>query len=551
MTQMDAGAAPAPVLDVRGLRIGFRGRTAPDREVVHGLDLRIDPGECLALVGESGSGKSVTARALVGLVGPDSQVTADRLAVTGQRFEGLRGRTAQRRWRGVRGRRVGFVLQDALGSLDPLVPVGRQIAESLRVAGVPRAEAAQRALAALRSAGMPDPELRLRQRPGQLSGGQRQRALIAAAIVGDPALLIADEPTTALDAGVQARILELLARLKSEGLGLLLVSHDLRAVARVADRIAVMTEGRIVETGPADRILHRAEHPYTRRLLDAVPRGVHPDTVPADSPAVIVAEGLSKTFRLPGGTRLPAVDGVGFTLHRAETLGVVGESGSGKSTLLDLVLGVQPADTGRVRLLDADDWGRMPERRRRSLRTRVQPVAQDPQSTFDPRWTAGRLLAEAGRLARGAGAPAATPAELLDQVGLSPEVLGRRPARLSGGQRQRLAIARALAFAPEVLLCDEPVSALDVTAQAEVLRVLGGLIRERGLSVVFVSHDLAVVREFCDRVLVMQRGVVVERGATAQVLVHPQHPYTRSLAAADRPGTGWPAPRHPGVDSSS
>lgn len=525
--QGSPSAAPThpdrPVLDVRGLRVAF-----PGREVVRGVSVQCAPGECLAIVGESGSGKSVTARALLGLSGRDADVQATHLEVAGTLLTGAR--PGDPRWRHLRGRRVGFVLQDALGSLDPLVNIGRQVAEPLRAAGVPVRQARRRALEALERAGMPDPEVRARQRPGELSGGLRQRALIAAAIAAKPQLLIADEPTTALDASVQSRILSLLSELKQGGLAILLISHDLRAVARVANRIAVMEHGEIVETGDAAQLLSSPRHPYTRTLVGAIPNGTHPDTVPETAPVVLRGTEITVSFPLPGRRRLRAVSGVNIAVHAGESLGIVGESGSGKSTLLDVLLGLRLPEHGEVSLF-GDQWSGISERRRRPVRRRLQSVGQDPQSSFDPRWTAERILREANALA-GAD-PAPTPASLLKTVGLPGELLRRHPAQFSGGQRQRLSIARALAFHPEVLLCDEPVSALDVTAQAEILRLLAELTTTRGIALVLVSHDLAVIRQSCDRVLVMHDGQVVERGPVHEVLVHPAHPYTQRLLAAE------------------
>ncbi|MCH4249625.1 MAG: ATP-binding cassette domain-containing protein [Microbacteriaceae bacterium] len=517
-------SADRQVLDVRGLRVAFAGR-----EVVRGVSLQCAPGECLAIVGESGSGKSVTARALLGLLGRDARVQTTRLEIAGTVLTGAR--VADPRWHRLRGRRVGFVLQDALGSLDPLVSIGRQVAEPLRAAGVSAADARRRAIAALDRAGMPAPEVRARQRPGELSGGLRQRALIAAAIAAGPRLLIADEPTTALDASVQSRILTLLAELKQDGLALLLISHDLRAVARVADRIAVMEHGKIVEAGDASQLLSSPRHPYTRTLIGAIPTGTHPDTVSETAPVLLQGDGITVTFPLPGRRRLRAVSGVDIAVHAGEALGIVGESGSGKSTLLDVLLGLRRPEHGRV-VLFGDPWSGISERQRRPVRRRLQSVGQDPQGSFDPRWTAEHILREAIALAGTAGA-AQTPTSLLGAVGLPGELLRRHPAQFSGGQRQRLSIARALAFQPEVLLCDEPVSALDVTAQAEILRLLAELTTGRGIALVLVSHDLAVIRKSCDRVLVMHDGQVVERGPVDAVLVRPTHPYTQRLLAAE------------------
>ncbi len=542
----------APVLDVSRLRVAFDGV-----EVVHGIDLTISPGECVAIVGESGSGKSVTARALLGLAGAGSQASAERL-----RIDGLELRAAsEREWRGVRGRRAGLILQDALGSLDPLRTVGREIDDPLRIhLRRSAAERSARVLELLADVGMPDPAFAVGRRSGELSGGLRQRALIAAAIALDPPLLIADEPTTALDVTVQARIMTLLDEIRGRGTGVLLISHDLAVVSRMADRILVMREGRIIEQGPTPAVLESPQEDYTKALIAAVPaqtpRGARlsmtPEqpaiittratpTPPAGAPAVdatplLELAHLTKTFAVPGG-RFTAVDDVSLSLRRGETLGLVGESGSGKTTVARLALALTMPDRGTVRF-DGEEWSELAERRRRPRRHRIGAIYQDPLASFDPRWKVGRLLADAanGAATQGAArtdAPPARPevAELLEQVGLAASVADRRPLTLSGGQRQRVAIARALAASPELLICDEPVSALDVTIQAQILDLLDDLQRQRGLALLFISHDLGVVQHMADRVAVMQAGRVVESGAADAVFAHPEHPYTARLVA--------------------
>ncbi|WP_329519934.1 ABC transporter ATP-binding protein [Spirillospora sp. NBC_01491] len=522
-----------PLVEARGLRIGFGAERA-----VREVSFRIEPGECVAFVGESGSGKSVTARSLVGLAGPGADVRAERLVVGGTDVR----RLPERRWRSIRGGVVGLVLQDALVSLDPLRPVGAEIAETLRRhRAAPRGRVRERTIELLATVGVPEPGLRARQRPHQLSGGLRQRALIASAIAADPALLIADEPTTALDVTVQAQILDLLAERKRAGTALLLISHDLAVVARLADRVHVMKDGAFVEEGPVREVLRAPRHPYTRTLLAAIPsertRGSRltvtaepgPAAASAPGPApgreaarkvVVEADGLVKAF---GDRR--AVDEVSFRLHAGETLGIVGESGSGKTTVARLVLGLVPPDGGEVRL-DGAPWSALSESGRRPRRREIQLVHQDPLSSFDPRLTVRRLLDEALR----DGGPSR--ATLLDQVGLSPALLDRRPRELSGGQRQRLAIARALAPSPRVLVCDEPVSALDVSVQAQVLDLLADLQARLGVAYLFVSHHLGVVHHLSDRVLVMRGGRVVEAGPVGRVLTRPATAYTRELVAA-------------------
>lgn len=532
MAGHDTGAGEA-LITVEDLRIAFgygRRRT----EVVHGVDLTLRAGECLAIVGESGSGKTVTGRTLAGLTGPGATVTARRLEFDGRDLTAL----SEREWRRVRGAELGLVLQDALVSLDPLRRVGEEIAESLANHGIgTRRDRPGRAVELLREVAVPEPEWRARQFPHQLSGGQRQRALIASAIAAQPRVLIADEPTTALDMTVQAQILELLAARKDSGTALLLISHDLSVVARLADRIAVMHGGRLVETGSAEQVLGAPTHPYTRRLLDAVPAarpGRRADaTTAADDTVVLRAEGLTKTYRGPGGTATDALRDVSCTLHAGETLGILGESGSGKSTLAQVVLGLLEPDSGSVTLLGRP-WSGRSESARAPLRGRIQLVQQDPLSSFDPRWTVERIVAEAlgGGGRRAARRHRDRTAELLGLVGLEEELLDRRPRQLSGGQRQRVAIARALAPDPDVIVCDEPVSALDVSVQAQVLDVFAQVQERLGVALLFISHDLGVVRHISDRVAVMRAGRIVESGPVERVFTRPEDPWTRQLLDA-------------------
>ena len=545
------GTVLAPVLDVAALRVAFGGT-----EVVRGVDLTILPGECVAIVGESGSGKSVTARALLGMAGPDSRTSSERLVVAGQEL----GAASERTWRSVRGVRAGLILQDALVSLDPLRPVGREIEDPLRIhRRMSPAERRTRVLELLADVGMPDPVLAAGRRSGELSGGLRQRALIASAIALDPPLLIADEPTTALDVTVQARILALIAGIRERGTGVLLISHDLAVVSRLADRVLVMRDGEIIEQGAARRILEDPRERYTKALIAAVPAdsprgarlsstephlGASPGAIPmatsvrtpppTDAAPLLAIDHVTKTFPAPGGGRFTAVADVSLWIRRGETLGLVGESGSGKTTVARLALALTPPDRGTV-LLDGQEWSALDERRRRPARHRIGAIYQDPLSSFDPRWSVRRILADAAGGRR--DVPAFAPRELLDQVGLAASVADRRPLTLSGGQRQRVSIARALAASPDVLICDEPVSALDVTIQAQILDLLDELQRERGLALLFISHDLGVVRHMADRVAVMRAGRIVESGEAERVFVRPEHPYTAQLVA-DAPRLG-------------
>ena len=490
-----------PALDVRGLRVDFGGSP-----VVDGVSLAIAPGECVAIVGESGAGKSLTARALLGLLSSAASVRTERMTVGGVDAAGL----SEHGWRALRGSRIALVSQDALVSLDPLQRIGREVAEARRLHGMAAGRDEVQAL--LRRVWMPEPELRARQYSHQLSGGLRQRALIASALSADPAVLVADEPTTALDATVQARVLALLREIADAGTAVLFISHDFAAVRRLADRVLVMRAGVVVEEGPVREVLENPKHEYTRQLIEATQHS--PRDVQAPVPdRVLVATGVSKSF---GETA--AVAEASFAVPKGRTLGIVGESGSGKTTLARMLVGVERPDAGDLH------WSGAP---------RVQLVHQNPLGAFDPRWTIGRSLREAlaaGRVPR--AQRAARVAELMHEVDLDPALATRRPIAISGGQRQRAAIARALAAEPDVLVLDEPVSALDPSVRERVLQLLVRLQRERRLTMIFVSHDLDVVGAVSDEVLVMQDGRIVEQGATGAVFAAPQHPFTKELLAA-------------------
>lgn len=536
------GTAPgAAIVSVRDLRVRFPESDAP---AVDGVSFAVEAGRCVALVGESGSGKSVTARSLLGLAGRGAQITATELRFETIDLRALHGRG----WRGVRGSGIGLVHQDALVSLDPLRRVGAEIAEGLDGVGR-RSGRPARIEELLRRVGVPEPRMRAQQHPHELSGGLRQRALIASAIAGGPRVLIADEPTTALDVTVQAQIIDLLTDLKRAGTGILLVSHDLAVVSRIADEILVMNQGVVVERGAPQTILTDPQHPYTRRLIDAIPaehrRGTRlsatplpvlherqaTEVPPATAAPVIDARGLHKSYRAPGGT-ITALEDVSFALRRGTTLGVVGESGSGKSTAAQIVLGALDPDRGEV-LFDARPWSGVPERERRVRRPRIQSISQDPLSSFDPRYDVAAVLGEAiavSAVPRDRRREKAE--ELLTQVGLTGAVLARSPLELSGGQRQRVAIAKALATNPDVLVCDEPVSALDVSVQAQVLDLLQALQEQLGVSLLFISHDLGVIRHLAHDVVVMQHGRIVESGPADGIFAAPAQPYTRELLAA-------------------
>ncbi|WP_405081064.1 dipeptide ABC transporter ATP-binding protein [Pectobacterium versatile] len=545
--------AKTPLLRVENLSVTFPSPSGPIRSVKN-LSFQVNAGEILALVGESGSGKSVTARTLVGLSGEGVDVQANAIELT--RHDGslcdLRYLT-DRDWRAIRGREVGFVLQDALVSLDPLRKIGQEVAEPILTHRLlPREQIPARVAELLTKAGIPDPENRAAQYPHELSGGLRQRALIASALAAGPQLLIADEPTTALDATVQKQVLKVFTALAQAGHGVLLITHDLAVVADVADRVIVMQHGALVEGGEARQILSAPTHPYTRKLLAAIPTastrgkwlagvdplqsGIAPSAASlaanhANTDAIaLTADRIAVSFKRPDGSRMQAVNQVSLQIKRGETLGIVGESGSGKTTLGKVILALQKPDSGEIRLAD-NAWSTLTERERRPLRARIQTITQDPLSSFDPQFTVAQILRQPLRLRRDLSDDEKQRRilTLLDYVGLTPDLLTRRPTALSGGQRQRVSIAQALASDPEILICDEPVSALDVTTQAQVLDLLVALQRQLGLTMLFISHDLGVVQHMSHRIAVMKDGDIVETGPVEQIFNQPQHPYTRLL----------------------
>ncbi|QHQ17249.1 dipeptide ABC transporter ATP-binding protein [Pectobacterium parmentieri] len=543
-------SAKTPLLRVDGLSVTFPSPFGPVRSVKN-LSFQVNAGEILALVGESGSGKSVTARTLVGLSGEGVDVQAKAIELT--RHDGsqcdLRYLT-DRDWRSIRGREIGFVLQDALVSLDPLRKIGQEVAEPILTHRLlPRQQVPARVAELLTKAGIPDPENRAAQYPHELSGGLRQRALIASALAAGPQLLIADEPTTALDATVQKQVLKVFTALAQAGHGVLLITHDLAVVADVADRVIVMQQGSLVEGGEARQILSAPTHPYTRKLLAAIPTastrgkwlaGADPlqgsiapslttDHITTDTVALTV-DRIAVSFKRPDGSRMQAVNQVSLQIKRGETLGIVGESGSGKTTLGKVILALQKPDSGDVRLADSA-WSTLTERERRPLRAHIQTITQDPLSSFDPQFTVAQILRQPLRLRRdlSENEKQRRILTLLEYVGLTPDLLTRRPTALSGGQRQRVSIAQALASEPEILICDEPVSALDVTTQAQVLDLLVALQRQLGLTMLFISHDLGVVQHMSHRIAVMKDGDIVETGPVEQIFNQPQHPYTRLL----------------------
>ncbi len=539
MTSMENTSAPAHgiVLDVHGLTVTLSSDGRRNR-VVDGIDLTVHRGEVFALLGESGSGKSMTARAIMGLI-DKGDIEAESMTLNGTDLLSL-STEQHRRMRGVH---VSLVMQDALSALNPVLNIGDQIIDLIRAhRTVSRRAAEKRAVELLGLVGIPTPDKRVHDFPHQFSGGQRQRILIAMAIALEPDLIIADEPTTALDVTVQAQILDLLLSLRDRlGMGILLITHDLGVVMEVADQVAVMRSGRIVEAGSADTVLTAPQHEYTKQLLHSMPRVVTAASGDVDAPPILEGRGLERTFRSGSGRRahrVAAVAGVDLHLRSGEILAVVGESGSGKSTLARMLVGLDTPDAGTLSYRDQDvTRGRL--RDRKVLRRGVQMVFQDPYMSLNPRMTVQQIIAEP-LAANRSGTPATRRervAELLELVGLTPEMGSRFPHQFSGGQRQRIGIARALALHPDVLVCDEPVSALDVSIRAQIIDLLCELRERLSMSIVFIAHDLSLVRHIADRVAVMYLGNMVEIGDTEDVYENPTHPYTRSLLSAIPPQT--------------
>ncbi|MGW9134141.1 dipeptide ABC transporter ATP-binding protein [Streptomyces sp. NPDC055681] len=540
------------LVEVSGLTISFDG--ADGVRAVDGLSFTLEEGAALGVVGESGSGKSASAYALLGLHRGTGATVGGSIRVAGVDVQAADGAEL----RALRGAKAAMVFQDPLSSLDPYYAVGDQIAEVYRVHTRASGRAARaRAVDVLDRVGIPDAARRSRSRPHEFSGGMRQRALIAMALACEPQLLIADEPTTALDVTVQAQILDLLHTLRREtGMGLLLVTHDVGVAAESVDEVLVMQSGREVERGPVAEVLGAPRQPYTRELLAAVPRvdakRPEPELVPAGrvadageprldaavSRAAQVGEPLLEAIDLRrefgrGRSRVTAVDGVSLTVHPGETLGIVGESGSGKTTLGRMLVRLLDPTAGRLHYRGTE-IGSLSDKALRPHRRELQMVFQDPVASLNPRRSIGESVADP---LRAAGAlddtrVRARVQELLERVGLDPDRYDRYPHEFSGGQRQRVGIARALAADPKLIVCDEPVSALDVTTQAQVTALLAELQRELGLGLVFIAHDLAVVRQVSDRVAVMRQGRIVEQGSVDEVYGAPQDPYTKQLLAA-------------------
>ena len=515
-----------PLVALRDFRVRFGDATAVD-----GISLTLQPGETLALVGESGSGKSLTALGIAGLA-PSAAQLSGSLRIDGVEMLGA----SERAWRARRGARIGMVFQEAMGSLNPSMRIGAQVAEAITAhRSLPKAEIACRVHDALTEVGLPDPHGKAAAFPHQLSGGQQQRVMIAMALAADPALLIADEPTTALDTTVQAQILALLAALQARrGLAMLFVSHDLAVVEGIAQRVAVMRHGKVVEAGPTAQVFAAPSHPYTVALLASHPsQAQRISAVDRRALPALEIDDLTVTFRPHrlGGAKLRAVDGVTLCIAAGEALGLVGESGSGKSTLAKAVVGLVRPAKGFIRVFGHDPAAPAD---RKAMARAVQIVFQDAAGSLNPRLTIAQILAEPLAV-HGLAPPAQRRAHarrLLEEVGLTATHLDRYPHQLSGGQRQRVAIARALAVDPKLLVCDEPVSALDMTVQAQVLDLLARIRRERGLALLFIGHDLETVGAVSDRIAVMKNGRLIEIGTAEAILQRPANAFTQALVTA-------------------
>ena len=535
--------APQPLLRIEDLSVSLPAN-ADRRYAVENVSLELSRNEILCVVGESGSGKSVMSRAVLGLFASRHvQPSAGRILFEGEDLL----RAAPQRLRALRGNRIAMIFQEPMTALNPVLRIGAQIDEVLEVHQTgDRSARRTRVLEMLAAVHLPEPEKILAAYPHQLSGGQRQRAMIAMALALHPDILIADEPTTALDVTTQAQILALIREVqRKQGMGVIFVTHDFGVVAEVADRIAVMQHGRIVEQGAAEDVLNRPRADYTRALLAAVPSltpGHKRDFSAA--PVVVAVKGLNKNFGGGSGwfggaaRRVDALAGVSFDVRRGETVGIVGESGSGKTTVARCIIRLLDADSGEI-LIDGSNIVGLSQRALRPVRKRLQMVFQDPFGSLNPRRTVGQLISE-GPIVHGvavASAQART-LELLELVGLERRAAERYPHEFSGGQRQRIGLARALALEPEILVADEPVSALDVSVQAQVLRLLADIRNRLGLTLIFITHDLRVASQVCDSVAVMRFGRIVEFGPVAQVYANPSHAYTRELMDSV-PGRRW------------
>ena len=532
------------LLDIKNLHVALP-EGSERRHAVEAVDLQLAPNEILCVVGESGSGKSLTARAVMGLLPrPHVHIAEGSIHFGGEDL----AHVSEARLRAIRGSDISMIFQEPMTALNPVMTIGDQIDEVFRFhTDMTKRERRERAIQLFDDVHLPDPGHIVDSYPHELSGGQRQRAMIAMALALDPKILIADEPTTALDVTTQAQILKLIKELQaSHDTGVLFITHDFGVVADIADRVAVMQYGKLVEMGPAHQVLNAPEHPYTQSLIKAVPSLVPRAARHQSSEPVLEVKGLRKTYRSGGGLfglgakerRVVAADDVDLELRRGETLGVVGESGSGKSTVARCIVRLNNADQGQI-ILQGTDLQPLGRAAMRPFRAKIQMVFQDPFASLNPRTKIGKIIAQ-GPLIQGVPAAEAErrTRELLEIVGLDERAYDRFPHEFSGGQRQRIGVARALANHPEVLIADEPVSALDVSIQAQILRLLDEIRERMSLSMIFITHDLRVAAQVCDRIAVMRQGVVVETGPTADLFSDPKHGYTRELLAAV-PGRDW------------
>ena len=560
------------LLDIRNLRVEFPSRRG-NLVAVDDVSLAVEPGDILGVVGESGAGKSTVGNAVIGLLEPPGEITAGEVRLAGRRIDNLDDAEKRK----LRGKRIGMIFQDPLTSLNPLQTVEQQLVETIDLhLGTGEAAGRRRAVELLRQVGIPEPELRVKQHPHQFSGGMRQRVVIALALAAQPDVIIADEPTTALDVSIQAQVLDLMRALCKEGhVGMMIITHDMGVIADITDRVAVMYRGRLVEHGATEQVLGRPEHPYTRSLISAVPR---PDVKLVRFPLVTYIEDVGETprpidvkrhwlgqardFEGAGGPAgggplisldslhmrftiqrslfrrnriyLDAVRDVSLDIHEGEVFGLVGESGSGKSTVARMICGLHAPVAGAIRFAGTELTALRREADLDPFRRQMQMIFQDPYSSLNPRMRVRDIVAEPirfHRLANGKEEVESIVVDLLEQVGLGAGAATRYPHEFSGGQRQRISIARALATRPRFLICDEPTSALDVSIQAQVLNLLKDLQELLGLTMLFISHDLPVIRQMCDRVGVMQGGRLCEVRETEELFEDPEHDYTRHLLA--------------------
>ncbi|WP_217133949.1 dipeptide ABC transporter ATP-binding protein [Leucobacter chinensis] len=561
MTEERTTPMMQPLLSVRDLRVAFTTDKV-EKEVVHGVNFDVFPGETVAIVGESGSGKSTTMHAVINLLPGTGKITGGSVKWRDRELVGVGRRDMER----LRGREIGLVPQDPMSNLNPVWSIGFQIEEAIRANGVAKGRKAvkERAVEVLKQAGLADAERRMKQYPHQFSGGMKQRALIGIGLSAEPDLLIADEPTSALDVTVQKVVLDHLQTLTDEsGTALVFITHDLGLAAERAEKLIVMYQGNIVESGPSREILQRPQHPYTKRLVAAAPSiasrrieaSADPVTQTTDvvdvtqlaelgderrinyGEEVVKVEGLSKVYKLRKGNfgteDLHAVSDANFVIHRGETMALVGESGSGKSTIAKMVLQLEKPTAGTI-TIDGQDTSKLNSSELFALRRKLQPVFQDPYGSLDPLHNIGNTIMEPLNVHK-VGDPASRKRrvlELLDQVSLPRELATRYPNELSGGQRQRVAVARGLALKPDILVLDEAVSALDVLVQAQILDLLAELQRDLGLTYLFITHDLAVVRLIADRVCVMRQGEIIEQSTTTEVFDNAREEYTKNLLAA-------------------